>query len=240
MIKVAFISDLHGRHGEWETKMKKNGGWNLIEEADIIVFCGDMSGLGHYHEIENFLEWYEKSLPKVPKILIAGNHDYWWEKATRGEKDQMMSRFPGLTYLEDTGATIKGINFWGSPVSPCFRDWAFNRHRNTEGPTGIKAHWDMIPGWVDVLVVHGPPRGILDKVKPRFLVPGESPHVGCDELLDAIERVEPSVVAFGHIHESHGREFIQHIDYVNASCLNEKYLPVTPRDRDWETSIKET
>jgi len=61
--------------------------------------------------------------------------------------------------------------------------------------------------------------------RPR---PGENPHVGCDDLLDAIERVQPSVVAFGHIHEGYGKEHIQHVTYVNASSLNDRYEPMNP------------
>jgi Icc-related predicted phosphoesterase len=228
-MKICFISDLHTLHYKWELKMLDTGGWTELEHADIIVFCGDMSSRGYEREVRDFLEWFDKVLPSVPKIFIAGNHDFFWEVASKEMIEELLAEYPNLTYLNDSGCEIMGIKFWGSPVSPWFHDWAFNRFRS-QGEDGIykgiKAHWDIIPDDTDVLIVHGPPRGILDRVnRPK---PGENPHVGCDDLLDAIERVEPSIVAFGHIHEGYGKEVIQHVTYVNASSLNDRYEPMNP------------
>ncbi|WP_199698433.1 hypothetical protein, partial [Deinococcus cavernae] len=50
-------------------------------------------------------------------------------------------------------------HFWGSPVTPFFCNWAFNRHEDEIG-----RHWAMIPDDVDVLVTHGPAQGILDRI----------------------------------------------------------------------------
>lgn len=226
MTKIAFISDLHTRQKTWQSVMESNGQWDRLQKADIICFCGDMSSRGSFSEIELFLQWFDTELPDVPKIFIAGNHDFAMEDADKEDIQEMLVKYPKLTYLNDSGCEFNGINFWGSPVSPFFRDWAFNRVRDEDGPNNIKAHWDMIPGWVDVLITHGPPKGILDKVARP--IPGEDPHVGCDYLLDSIQRVEPSIAAFGHIHEGYGIENIQHVTYVNASCLNERYMCVNP------------
>lgn len=227
MINVTFISDLHTLQDKWFTKMIETGGVREINHADIIVFCGDMSSRGYEREIRGFLDWFDKDLPSVPKIFIAGNHDFFFEDAHKDEIEELLSDYPNLTYLNDSGCEIMGIKFWGSPVSPWFHDWAFNRYRS-RGENGlyqgIKAHWDAIPNDTDVIISHGPPRGILDRVNlPK---PGENPHVGCDDLLEAIERVQPSVVAFGHIHEGYGTEHIQHVTYVNASSLNDRYEPM--------------
>lgn len=40
-----------------------------------------------------------------------------------------------MSKLEDSGTEIGGLQFWGSPVSPRFFDWAFNRTRLVEAPT---------------------------------------------------------------------------------------------------------
>ncbi len=226
MTRIAFISDLHTRQKTWQSVMESNGQWDQLQKADIICFCGDMSSRGSFSEIELFLQWFANDLPDVPKIFIAGNHDFAMEDGDKGEIAEMLDRYSRLTYLDDSGCEFHGIKFWGSPVSPFFRDWAFNRVRGEDGPGNIKFHWDKIPNDTDVLITHGPPRGILDKVVRS--IPGEDPHVGCDDLLDAIERVQPSIAAFGHIHEGYGVENIQHVTYVNASCLNERYMCVNP------------
>ncbi len=49
----------------------------------------------------------------------------------------------------------------------------------------------------DILVVHEPPRGILDEV-------GGGRHIGFAEHLDALRRLRPKVLLCGHCHESPG------------------------------------
>ena len=104
---------------------------------------------------------------------------------------------------------------WGSPWQPWFYDWAFNLQRGPE----IRAKWDRIPAGVDVLVTHGPPAGILDRV-----VDGRS--VGCADLLDAVRRVRPLLHVFGHIHEAYGEVERDGTRFVNASTCTVRYAPV--------------
>lgn len=49
----------------------------------------------------------------------------------------------------------------------------------------------------DILVVHEPPRGILDDV-------GGGRHIGFAEHLDALKRLRPKVLLCGHCHETPG------------------------------------
>lgn len=227
-IKVAFISDLHTMHSQWEMKMFDLGYLNQLNQADIIAFCGDMSSRGYKHEVENFLEWFDQGLTQTAqKVFIAGNHDFFFDfnyngrfnptpqakrrfgnaGATDDIIDAVLAKYPNIHYLNDSGAEIMGLKFWGSPVTPFFHDWAFNRFRSNgeDIQNGIKQHWDLIPDDTDVLLVHGPPHGKLDLLSPKFRRFNENPNVGCVDLLDAIEnRVKPKVVAFGHIHEGYG------------------------------------
>ncbi|OAL39243.1 hypothetical protein AYO20_01561 [Fonsecaea nubica] len=60
-------------------------------------------------------------------------------------------------------------------------------------------------GEIDIVVTHGPPRGILDKVwapGPDGVNHGE--NVGCDHLRRAVGRCRPRIHCFGHIHEAWG------------------------------------
>ena len=119
-----------------------------------------------------------------------------------------------LSYLQDSGTTIGGLRFWGSPVTPRFFDWAFNRDAD------IARHWAMIPPDTDVFVVHGPPRGTLDQT-----VRGQA--VGCPALRDRLEALNPRLVVFGHIHEAQGMVAADSgTVYANAALLDEKYRPV--------------
>jgi Icc-related predicted phosphoesterase len=112
----------------------------------------------------------------------------------------------------DSGVTIEGIKFWGSPVTPFFHNWAFNRYENEIGP-----HWDLIPEGIDVLITHGPPHGILDKTIR------EGWSVGCKSLKAKVDQIKPQVHVFGHIHEEMGQVEIGGTTFINASVVDERY-----------------
>jgi Icc-related predicted phosphoesterase len=63
----------------------------------------------------------------------------------------------------------------------------------------MRGTYDRIPGDTDVLITHGPPRGILD-----LPTNANGVHVGDGELATALFRIQPQIHAFGHIHEGHG------------------------------------
>jgi Icc-related predicted phosphoesterase len=69
------------------------------------------------------------------------------------------------------------------------------------------------PGNTDILITHGPPRGILDRA------PGSSSHAGDQELLDAVTRVKPRLHVFGHIHGAHGLVSTPDTLFANAALL---------------------
>jgi Icc-related predicted phosphoesterase len=110
---------------------------------------------------------------------------------------------------------LNGIKIWGSPVTPWFFNWAFNRHRGDP----IKKHWDLIPGDTDVLITHGPVFSVLDKTS-------NGQHVGCEDLLKKVQEIKPKVHVCGHIHEAYGKVEETGTKFFNASILNERYLMV--------------
>ena len=198
-MKFVFLSDTHGKHDEI-----------TIPQADVFIFCGDMCSVGTLPEVESFARFL-KGLPHKHKVVIAGNHDFPFENESK-EVAEKMVRDAGAIYLNDSQTVIEGIKIWGSPIQPRFFDWAFNRDRGEE----INKHWELIPEDTDVLITHGPPYGILDKIKNGNLV-------GCEELRKRVDLLKPKVHAFGHIHESSGIKEISGTTFVNASNLDFHY-----------------
>lgn len=47
--------------------------------------------------------------------------------------------------------------------------------------------------------------------------------VGYSDLLDAVERIEPQLHIFGHIHEAFGIFSNQHTTFINASTCDRSY-----------------
>lgn len=255
-IKIGFFSDTHNLHREWKNNFKTFDKSGEIEkkwsELDILCFTGDCSSIGNSEKVEDFMKWFSDQ-PAKKKVMIAGNHDFFFDidyrnkrprhnndKSPQEEVEEMLSKFPDIHYLNDSGIELFGLNIWGSPIQPNFLNYAFNRNRNTKVngdgsiskyngrpiTNSIKKHWDMIPNNTDILLVHGPPFEYGDLLVPRSRADGEYPKVGCFDLSISIERVKPKIVGFGHIHEGYSKiKGKDNIIYINSSSLNEDHSP---------------
>lgn len=209
-MKIVCISDTHGKHKEIE-----------LPDGDLLIHAGDISGRGEIWQVESFLQWYSAQ-PHTHKVLIAGNHDFLAERNAVLFQELVPEN---VIYLNDSGIEIEGIKIWGSPVSPWFYDWAFNRQRGEE----IKKHWDLIPENTDILITHGPAYGIRD-------LTFDGQKVGCEELNKRIFDIRPKLHLCGHIHEAYGVEEIDGITFINASILNLAYqVAHPPAIVDWES-----
>ena len=198
-LKIVCFSDTHGFHN-----------YLKLQKGNVLLFAGDLSNVGRLMEIKNFIDWFS-SQPHQYKVFIAGNHDFGFENFI---KEDVLKLIPdNITYLNDSGVSIDGFNFWGSPVSPRFHNWAFNRDEN------IQNHWDLIPNNTDVLITHTPPYGILDLTQ-------EGLNVGCRRLRDKILEIQPKLNVFGHIHEAYGEDILLNTKCINASVLNRQYQVV--------------
>ena len=202
-MRLVVISDNHGLHNRIDH----------LPDGDVLVHAGDIMNSGYEPEdIWSFNSWLEKQSFKSC-VVIGGNHDRYFQNSP----EQARALLTNATYLENSGITIAGVSFWGSPYTPEFLNWAFMYPRGK-----AKQYWDQIPYNLDVLITHGPPHGILDQTTPS------SEHLGCKELLKAVKEKKPKVHIFGHIHGGAGTFDNGVTRFVNAAYLNERYKPMPP------------
>jgi Icc-related predicted phosphoesterase len=208
MPTLVFISDTHTKHYEIDNQLREI---HQNHPDAILVHSGDISYRGRKWEVEEFIEWYA-SLPFKNKIMIAGNHDFLFETSPEIAKDILDSMGSGIIYLNDSGVELDGLKFWGSPVTPWFHNWAFNRIGDK-----INEHWNLIPNDINILITHGPPYLTLDATKSGL-------RVGCSRLSNKIKDLtDLKVHVFGHIHEAQGIVEKDGVTYVNASILDLYY-----------------
>jgi len=216
-MKIITLSDLHGLFPK------------DIPDGDVLVITGDICPADN-HTIANQKWWLANrfnlwlkslSFDKKHIVCIAGNHDWIFEKKP--------AEVPKLNcyYLEDSGVSIDGVNFYGYPHTPVFCNWAFNK-----SPNDLEEAANKIPDNTDVLLTHGPPYGILDTVADRYLIgydPNETKHCGCTQLKKRVNKLlNLKLHVFGHIHSAHGivkpsKLGKSSTTFVNASCVNESY-----------------
>lgn len=195
-MKVTVTSDTHG----FEKLCN-------IPQGRIFLHAGDITRSGSIDEVVEFNNWLG-TLKYEHIIVIAGNHDYCFERKSEEAKTALSNAI----YIMDEAVEVDGIKIYGSPWQPWFYDWAFNLHRGKP----LKDKWDHIPEDTDILITHGPPFGHGDKT-----VGGE--NVGCKDLLARIKVVQPKIHLFGHIHEDQGITTEGPTMCVNASFVDFQY-----------------
>ncbi|HEY1960700.1 MAG TPA: metallophosphatase domain-containing protein [Polyangiaceae bacterium] len=176
-MRIVAVADTHLFHDEL-----------VVPDGDVFVHAGDLCRGGSLEELGQAVDWI-RGLPHRTKVIVAGNHDFAFVEHA-AEARALVGDF---VYLEDSGAAVDGVSFWGSPWQPAYNDWAFNLPRGA----ALAEKWALVPDGTDVLITHGPPMGIGD----RGPVAG---RLGCEDLLARVQAVRPKAHFFGHIHQDGG------------------------------------
>jgi Icc-related predicted phosphoesterase len=193
-MKIWHIGDTHTYHKLLE----------IPEGIDMVIFSGDCSNprspYNNEPEVRDFIHWF-KTLPIKYKIFVAGNHDSSIESKLVTKED---FEAYNIIYLENEDITIEGLKIWGSPHTPTFGNWCFMKQRSK-----LDKVWKSIPDDTDIVVVHGPPKGILDLAYSRN---HELEFCGCSALKKRILNMPNlKLVCFGHIHNND--------DIINAGTV---------------------
>ena len=216
-MRILCLSDTHGYHERLP----------IDETVDVIVHTGDFSnsyGKNNIYETEEFLSWFN-SLNVKYKILVAGNHDTYFEELSKKGginevKDYLSLDYPNIIYLQDSGISINGINFYGTPWCPIYYDWAFMVDDNYQ-----KMMFSKIQEDTNILLTHTPAHGILDYSNGKLC--------GSTTLLNRIQEIKSlgdlKYHIFGHIHMDDGnsKEHIgdnEKTDYIAVNACNINYL----------------
>lgn len=182
-MKIAAISDTHG--------LEFNRPW-----ANVFIHAGDMTAWGEYPETlvlgrKLAFEGTEDGMPPYDEvILVPGNHD---NALAAFPKSELWTFSKHTHLLIDQAWEYNGLVFYGSPWTPRFvgQNPQFMAFTATEDQ--MRDRFENIPAEVDVLITHGPPKGILDNGQ------------GSEALREAVERRRIRVHLFGHVHEQGGQ-----------------------------------
>ena len=218
-IRFVHISDTHGFHRRLE-----------LPPGDVLIHSGDFSKrVGTLEEVTDFSRWLE-NLDYQHKIIIAGNHEWSFDLG----KENILRKYPRcpsdpfsnikkvitgndkFIYLENSGTELYGYKIWGSPCQPVHLDQGF-----TLSEEKLCQVWSLIPDDTDILVTHGPPRGVLDEI-------GNGRGVGSTNLQNEVfGRLSQKlkVHCFGHIHEAAGHETREGIEFFNSAICDKRYKP---------------
>ena len=201
-LRIQHISDTHTCHELLR----------IDKTCDMIIHSGDCSNHRDPHkneiEVRKFIDWYSK-VDTLHKIFVPGNHETSIEAGLITRED---FETRGIVFLQHEHITIEGRKIFGSPYQPSFgKGWAYNVERKD-----LDQKWEDITDDTDILVVHGPPKTILDLVVDKHT--GDLEHCGCAALKrHVLFRIKPKLCLFGHIHNNGN---IDNAGVLKLSCSN--------------------
>ena len=171
---------------KWQNYVEKlRRGFEPLTENDVTVLCGDLSwGMSLQQSLADF-----RFIHRLPgkKILLKGNHDYWWETASK------MQRFfdeNGLTSLE---ILHNNCLFYGDLALCGTRGWFYeldNAGTHNEKMLAREA------GRLETSL-----QAAGDREKLCFLhYPPLYQGYCCQEIVDLLERYQVRLCCYGHLH----------------------------------------
>lgn len=195
-MRISATSDLHGQLPDPRSI-----------DGDVLVIGGDICpDHDQRHWLRYVFPQWVRSLPVSVRRVLAtwGNHDFVG-----------LNHPPpvdGVAWLVDSGVTIGGVKFWGSPWSGTFGNWAFMKDEHD-----LVKRWSLIPNDCHVAILHGPPAGVGDGTIDG--VSAGSPSLAA--RLHALPQLKMAI--YGHIHEGAGIYAEGNAIWANVSLLDVKY-----------------
>lgn len=196
------------------------------QHADVVIHCGDLTTQSQLHEYKASIRLLQ-AINAPLKLVIAGNHDFTMDipmfhkkvaeaqslerelvEQTYGYDGEARRLFEGtgITFLDEGVHSFNLQNgalltVYASPYTPSLGDWGFQYHPD-EGHDFMFGN-DSGSNPVDVVMTHGPPKGIMD-----YTHSGE--RAGSPHLFRALARAQPRprMHCFGHIHEGWGAKLV--------------------------------
>lgn len=206
--------------GRWENYVEKiREGFSPLTDEDTTVICGDVSwGMDMESAGEDFR--FIHALPGK-KIILKGNHDYWWTTATKA-----------YHFFEENGIdSISILNnncyFYGDTAICGTRGWFYEEEKGGEHDKKIMAR--------ELIRLETSLKAAGDREKFVFLhYPPKYGAYKCFGILELFRRYKVSRCYYGHLHGSgccgafegnfHGTEFAlvsaDHVFFKPQKILN--------------------
>ena len=190
------IADLHlSLNGEkpmdvfrgWQGYVRRlEENWRrVVREGDTVVIAGDISWAMKLEDA--FLDFqFLHSLPGS-KVLLKGNHDYWW--STRSKIDQFLLEhgFSDMRVLHNCAYLVEGKALCGT------RGWLYNSESAEDKKIVAREAGRLSASLAEAKKLGGEPVAFLH-------YPPVYDDMACREILELLVENQVGRCYFGHIH----------------------------------------
>ena len=177
--------------GAWMGYMDKlKEGMSVITAEDTVVLLGDLSWALDLKEAQADFAW----IANIPgkKIILKGNHDYWWCTSKKFQEFCAENSFENINLLNNNHFEYDGWAICGT------RGWFFEEERGTQHDEKVFKR--------ELLRLEASLKSAGDLPKMVFLhYPPRYKGYTCEPILELLERYEVRRCFYGHLHgASHG------------------------------------
>jgi len=173
-----------GRWQDYTEKIVKGFG-AVVGEEDTTVLCGDLTwGMDMDATLEDF-----KFIHRLPgkKIILKGNHDYWWSTASKAKKFFAENQIDSIDILHNNFFEYEDIAICGT------RGWFYEEERGDGHDKKILAR--------ECLRLEASLKAAGEREKYAFLhYPPKYQGYECPEILKLLSDYSVKMCCYGHIH----------------------------------------
>ena len=84
----------------------------LVRDGDTVVIPGDFSWATYIEQAERDFEYLHRLNGR--KIIVKGNHDYWWTTMTKLNEYIAAHGFSSISFLQNNSYTADGVSICGT------------------------------------------------------------------------------------------------------------------------------
>ncbi len=177
--------------GAWVGYMDKlRQGLSVIKEADTTVLLGDLSWALDLQEAQADFQW----IHEIPgrKIILKGNHDYWWSTVAKFDRFCQEQGFQDLHILNNNCFAYEGTAICGT------RGWFFEEERSGEHDEKVFKR-ELLRLEASLKAAEDLPKLVFLHYPPRYK------GYTCQPILELLKQYEVRSCYYGHLHgASHG------------------------------------
>lgn len=206
--------------GRWENYVEKiKSGFSQLTDDDITVLCGDISwGMDLADCLADFL--FIEALPGK-KIILKGNHDYWWTTLTKANRFFADHSIDSLSLLHNNCHMLGDVAICGT------RGWFFEEETGTEQDKKVRNRELMR---LAASLKAADKAGAREKLCFFHYPPRYRDYV-CEETVNIMSTYNVRHCFYGHIHGATGHRLAVQgdVDGIMYTMISADYLEFTPR-----------
>ena len=201
--------------GTWVGYMDKlRQGMSVIGPDDTTVLLGDLSWALDLENAKADFAW----INEIPgrKIILKGNHDYWWSTAAKFNKFCTENGFSDQWILNNNHFVYDGYAICGT------RGWFYEEQRSSEHDEKVFKR--------ELMRLEASLKSAGDLHKIVFLhYPPKYKGYECPEIIDLMKRYDVRQCFYGHLHgASHGLAMEGQWDGIDYRLVSADKLAFRP------------